>query len=134
MSKFDLHAQIAKELTDLYIRKNTDYGDSIGVGYKELGPISILTRMTDKMNRLKNLVVKGEKTAQVSDESIDDTLQDLANYAIIFLVERYSERESMQDIYTKLQKETEVLKNKSGTGTYTPPTSKINQWRITNDN
>lgn len=93
MNKYQIHAEIAKSLTELYIKKNKDYGDSIGKGYEELGPITILTRMMDKMNRLKSLIKKGEENAEVN-ESIDDTLHDLANYAIIFMIERTVEREA----------------------------------------
>jgi hypothetical protein len=99
MNKYVLHATIAQSLTELYIRKNKDYGDSVGQGYKELGPITILTRMMDKMNRLKSLIRNGEGNAQV-DESIDDTLHDLANYAIIFMIERTVEKEEMLKFLT----------------------------------
>jgi hypothetical protein len=40
----------------------------------------MLVRMMDKMSRISTLL---DKKAQVSDESIEDTLEDLANYAII---------------------------------------------------
>lgn len=43
-------------------------------------------RLEDKLNRLKALTRNGNQ--QVNDESIDDTLMDLANYAIMTLVER----------------------------------------------
>ena len=43
-------------------------------------------RLEDKLNRLKALTRAGNQ--QVNDESIDDTLMDLANYAIMTLVER----------------------------------------------
>ena len=41
-------------------------------------------RLEDKLNRLKTL---RKREAQVSNESIEDTLMDLANYAIMTLVE-----------------------------------------------
>jgi hypothetical protein len=43
-------------------------------------------RLEDKLNRLKSLTRSGDQ--QVNDESIDDTLMDLANYAIMTIVER----------------------------------------------
>ena len=43
-------------------------------------------RLEDKLQRVKNLVRNGG--AAVNDESIDDTLLDLANYAIMTLIER----------------------------------------------
>ena len=42
-----------------------------------------------------NLTIKGETSAQV-DESLDDTLMDLANYAIMELTERRLEKEGNQ--------------------------------------
>ena len=39
--------------------------------------------MTDKLQRISNLL---EKEAEVKDESILDTLQDLSNYSLILRV------------------------------------------------
>ncbi|WP_416389590.1 nucleotide modification associated domain-containing protein [Peptoanaerobacter stomatis] len=46
--------------------------------------ISAVTRISDKTNRLQSLCVNKQ---QVKDESIKDTLMDLANYAIMTLIE-----------------------------------------------
>jgi hypothetical protein len=48
-----------------------------------------LVRMSDKWSRIENLALKDD--AQVKDESFDDTLIDIANYAIIVYILR-SER------------------------------------------
>lgn len=85
MEKYTTHANICSELTELYKRKNHDYGDSFGKGFHEYGMVMPVIRLEDKLNRLKSLL---NANAQVSDESIDDTLMDLANYAIMTLVER----------------------------------------------
>ena len=82
--KAETFENIAKELLDIYIKKNADYGDSFGETYKKLGIISAITRIADKTNRLQNLCVNER---QVNDESIEDTLMDLANYAIMTLIE-----------------------------------------------
>lgn len=84
--KTELHANICAELTALYERKNHDYGDSFGKSFKEYGMAMPCIRLEDKLNRLKALTRNGNQ--QVNDESIDDTLMDLANYAIMTLVER----------------------------------------------
>jgi len=84
-SKATTHAAICSDLTALYERKNHDYGDSFGKGFKEYGMTMPCIRLEDKLNRLKSLLKSG---AQVKDESIDDTLMDLANYAIMTLIER----------------------------------------------
>lgn len=84
--KTELHSRICSELNALYERKNHDYGDSFGKSFAEYGMAMPCIRLEDKLNRLKALTRNGNQ--QVSDESIDDTLMDLANYAIMTLVER----------------------------------------------
>lgn len=84
--------EITNEMAELHARKNADYGDSFGQTYRELGIISAVTRMSDKMNRLKMLVAHKD-AQQVKDESIDDTLIDLACYAVMTLMERRREHE-----------------------------------------
>ena len=83
--KEDIHQEICKQMHNTYRRKNHDYGDSFATLRQEY-PNAILIRLGDKYNRLKALM-SGE-VAQVKDESIDDTLLDLANYCILELVER----------------------------------------------
>lgn len=84
--KTELHSCICSELTALYERKNHDYGDSFGKSFSEYGMAMPCIRLEDKLNRLKALTRNGNQ--QVNDESIYDTLMDLANYAIMTLVER----------------------------------------------
>ena len=79
------HYEICKKLNAVYKAKNHDYGDSFGDTYKKLGIISAVTRLSDKMNRLMSLAVSHD--AQVKDEKIEDTLLDMANYAIMTLIE-----------------------------------------------
>lgn len=79
------HCAICKKLNQVYKAKNHDYGDSFGDTYKKLGIISAVTRLSDKMNRLMSLAVSHD--AQVKDEKIEDTLLDMANYAIMTLIE-----------------------------------------------
>ena len=82
-----LFKQITQEMVDLYERKNKDYGDSFAELYKKYGMTSSLIRMEDKLNRLRSLV---DKTNAVQDESKLDTLMDLANYAIMTIIEERS--------------------------------------------
>ena len=84
-TKEGIHQEICKQMHNTYRRKNHDYGDSFATLRQEY-PNAILIRLGDKYNRLKALM-SGE-VAQVKDESIDDTLLDLANYCILELVER----------------------------------------------
>lgn len=76
---------IANSLASLYERKNSDYGNSFGETFKKLGIISSITRMSDKLNRIISLTTK--KNQKVNDESIADTLMDLASYSIMTLIE-----------------------------------------------
>ena len=84
-----LHASICAGLTDLYRRKNADYGDSFGKSFAEYGMTMPCIRLDDKLNRLKSLA---KNPAHVQDESIRDTLLDLANYAIMTVIEMELEK------------------------------------------
>ena len=84
--------RITDEMAALYQRKNMDYGNSFGRTYRELGIISAVTRMSDKMERMKRLARKPE-AQQVADESLRDTIRDLACYAVMTLMEMYREQE-----------------------------------------
>jgi hypothetical protein len=90
MNKVETHRSICEALNALYERKNHDYGDSFGKSFKEYGMAMPCIRLEDKLNRLKALT---KDKAQVSDESIEDTIMDLANYAIMTLVEMRQEDE-----------------------------------------
>ena len=85
-----LHASVCDELKDLYRRKNTDYGDSFHKTYLEEGLAMSRIRLTDKLERFKRLTRSGEQN--VKDESVRDTLIDLANYAIMTIVEMEREK------------------------------------------
>ena len=67
-----------EERLKVYEEKNERYGDSFSLTFDQYGPISALTRMKDKMNRLENLILNTELDPR--DETIIDTLMDLANY------------------------------------------------------
>lgn len=80
------HEEICRRLTDLYRRKNRDYGDSFGKSYEKHGMAMPLIRIGDKLSRLENLCKPGVD-AEVKDESIIDTMMDLANYSIMTIIE-----------------------------------------------
>lgn len=73
---------ICQEMMELHRRKNNDYGNAAHESYKEFGLISYVIRLNDKMKRLKSLTEPGTDIG-VKDESIEDTLIDLAAYAIM---------------------------------------------------
>lgn len=72
---------ITEKMLDIFIRKNHDYGNSFEQSLDEEGLAASRIRMGDKWNRFKELS-KG-KEILVNDESIKDTLLDIANYAIM---------------------------------------------------
>lgn len=84
-TKVQMHREICEEINDLYARKNHDYGDSFHQTFVEEGMAMARIRLGDKFNRFKTLSRSGEQ--KVDDESIRDTLIDLANYAIMTVLE-----------------------------------------------
>lgn len=84
MDKQQEFKNITTKMSELYKAKNHDYGDAFGQTFAELGIISAITRISDKTNRLKSLATKDQ---HVDDERIEDTLIDLANYAVMTLIE-----------------------------------------------
>lgn len=74
---------VLREMSALHERKNHDYGDSFAKSFAEFGLVSAVVRMSDKMERLKSLC---RKDASV-EESVRDTLIDLACYAVMAYVE-----------------------------------------------
>ena len=71
---------ITTNMAKVYAAKNHDYGNSFDCSLNKFGLIAGLVRMGDKMNRLESLI---NKKAMVKDESIRDTLLDLASYCIM---------------------------------------------------
>lgn len=84
-TKVKAHKEICEYLNNLYERKNHDYGDSFHQTFVEEGMAMARIRLGDKFSRFKTLTLKGSQ--QVQDESVRDTLLDLANYAIMTVME-----------------------------------------------
>ena len=93
--KLCLHKDFCDTLNIIYRQKNHDYGDSFAKVLSVV-PNAILVRLMDKLERLKTLLGKGEQ-AQVVDESIYDTLIDMANYCIMEVVERRLELDALNE-------------------------------------
>ena len=71
---------VQNEGKELFCKKNADYGDA----FATYGPIGVLVRIGDKINRLQNISRTGIKL--VGDEGIRDTLIDLHNYAAMAIM------------------------------------------------
>lgn len=72
--------EITSNMAKTYAAKNHDYGNSFEQSLDKFGLVASVVRLGDKMNRIESLT---KKEAQVKDESIKDTLLDIANYAIM---------------------------------------------------
>lgn len=79
------HMDICAEMNLLYERKNKNYGDSFHQTFLEEGFAMARIRLSDKLNRFKILTKEGSNGT--NDESIRDTLIDLANYAVMTIME-----------------------------------------------
>jgi len=80
-----------KKMAEIHANKNRDYGNGNPLGNfmtaEQLGVdpfLGVLIRMSDKWTRICSLTNSGEQ--YVKDEAIEDTLMDLANYALLSLV------------------------------------------------
>lgn len=76
------YKKIHKECLDISINKNKDYGSNSLIKYKEIG---MLIRISDKVDRLDNLLFK-KKTITVASEKIEDTLKDIINYSTYIIM------------------------------------------------
>lgn len=90
-NKVNAFEDVTLELRSIYDAKNRDYGDSFSKSFEEEGMAMVRIRLGDKFNRLKNLTRGAEQ--QVKDESVRDTLMDLANYAIMTVMELDKQKE-----------------------------------------
>lgn len=79
---------IINEMVGIHERKNSDYGGAAHEGYKRYGDYYYLAILFNKLKRLESLTI-GNTEQKVLDESIDDSLMDMANYAIMYLESRY---------------------------------------------
>ncbi len=74
---------ITNSMIQTYQAKNQDYGNSFEKSLYKFGLVASIIRLSDKMNRIESL---SQTKARVKDESIEDTLLDLANYAIMTVI------------------------------------------------
>lgn len=81
--KVETFSKIVTEMTELYAKKNHDYGNSFDEGCDKIGAGYPLGRLLDKMNRL--IACMGKEDEMQINESIEDTLKDLACYSVMTL-------------------------------------------------
>ena len=80
MDRVEQYKKVQREAIELFQRKNKDYGDA----FANYGPVGVIVRMGDKINRLSS--VTKNQVSLVQNESIRDTLIDLHNYAAMAIM------------------------------------------------
>ena len=86
------YKRISEEMYEVFARKHMDYGlNNIALGGdltndedKKFSLTGLAIRLTDKISRLKNLLINGKN--YVKGEGMEDTFIDIANYGIIGLL------------------------------------------------
>ena len=76
---------VLDEMKELHTKKDKDYGSAFHKSFEEFGVTAGVVRLNDKMERVKSLVKNGK--AEVKDESLLDSLKDMASYAVMLYVE-----------------------------------------------
>lgn len=76
--------KITDEMYDTFKAKNHDYGNSFSELFAECGMTYAYGHMAEKLKRVKSLM---SDEAKVKGESMKDSLLDLANYAILTIME-----------------------------------------------
>lgn len=80
---FEMHQKTCENALSLMRRKNQDYGmqrDALA-NFRRHGPAGVCVRLHDKFCRIESFVEKGFNA--VKDESVEDTIDDVINYAIL---------------------------------------------------
>lgn len=73
--------EITQKMFETYLRKNKDYGNSFDQSLDKWGLSVAAIRLGDKLNRFESFIKN--KSFEVKDESVRDTLMDMATYAIM---------------------------------------------------
>lgn len=98
MNRVEKFQHIQNNGLELFKRKNADYGNA----FETFGTIGVLMRIQDKLQRYVSITSKGVQL--VNDESLQDTLIDLHNYAAmaILLYNEQTANETKSDIESSI--------------------------------
>lgn len=80
MDRVEQMKQVQEEGLQLFAKKNKDYRDS----FVQFGPIGVIIRIQDKINRLANITKKN--ITLLESESLRDILIDLHNYSAMAII------------------------------------------------
>lgn len=86
--KLAIYRYLLNDLEETYKAETEDYGNSVANTYEKFGDMSFLIHITDKYNRLLALYDPNATQQLLKDEKIEDTILDLINYCLLWLVER----------------------------------------------
>jgi hypothetical protein len=81
---------VLDEMLQTFIKKNKDYGKG---NILDTGEIGILFRINDKVRRLQNLITKDKNP---ENESLEETWEDIAVYAVIAIILRRGQFEKLE--------------------------------------
>ena len=88
--------ELLSKMKEIHDAKNSDYSETndslsnfkMSERFGIPSHIGVLVRISDKYSRICQLINKGEENNSVKDETIDDTLLDLANYCLLMIILR----------------------------------------------
>lgn len=86
------HKKILDEMADTFSKKNSDYGNAFEEVLDDFGASYAVGRLKEKHKRLTQLVTSNKQ--EVDDESIEDTLLDMANYAVLTIMWLQKQKEN----------------------------------------
>ncbi len=80
---------LTAKMLEITTKKNNDYGGHTDPfkNFRDFEELGILVRMSDKFARLRTALAE-KREFQVSDETVEDTALDLANYALLLICYR----------------------------------------------
>ena len=82
------------EMHETFVVKNKKYGNSFEISLDKYGIIAALTRISDKFNRIENLILSND--IGTADETVTDTLLDMANYCVMTAI--YMKNKGVKDV------------------------------------
>lgn len=99
MNQIKRHKELLDYLESITESKNRRYGSSVTKTFNEYGPLAYFIRIDDKINRAKQILLHAQDETHEGEpddlvESVFDTLMDLANYTLLFVVDLEARKES----------------------------------------
>lgn len=103
VSNEELFRSTLVEMESTYRKKNADYGNSFEEMYRKVGAIYPLIHLSEKLARIEQLT-QSYREPRVTEESLRDSLLDLANYSVMWITELDKEHTSEETSDTCMQR------------------------------